>query len=240
VAVIFPFEEALLRDAGVPAVFVGHPLAERMARLQHELKPQEVARELGLDLARPLLGLLPGSRSTELSRNLGVMLDTARLLYRALPELQIALLQPGPPGAAALRLPSYVQEIRGRTHEAMALATALLAAPGTVTVEAALLGTPLVVAHRLHPLSFELARRVTRVPSTCMVNLVAGAGVVSERIQEQARPAALAAELARLLGSPSALGAARRALGKAVEPLRVAGASERVADLVLEVAGRPR
>jgi lipid-A-disaccharide synthase len=240
VAVIFPFEETLLRAAGVPAVFVGHPLAERLAQVQQELKRDEVARELGFDLARPVLGLLPGSRSTEVSRNLPTMLDTARLLYRALPELQIALLQPGPPGPPALRLPSYVQEIRGRTHEAMALSTVLLAAPGTVTIEAALLGTPLVVAHRLHPLSYALARRVTRVASSCMVNLIAGSGVVSERIQEQARPAALAAELARLLHSPSKLGAARRALGAAVAPLRAGGASERVADLVLEVARAPR
>jgi lipid-A-disaccharide synthase len=236
VAVIFPFEEPLLRAAGVSAVFVGHPLAERMATLGAGLKREDVACELGLDTGRPILGLLPGSRRNELDRNLPFMLETARLLYGATPDLQVCLLLASTLERPASGLPNYVKLVRSRTHEVMAMATALLAAPGTATMEAALLGTPLVVAHRLQRLSFEIARRVTRVPSTCMVNLVAQRGVVSERIQNQARPAALAAELARLIRNPAARASARCALLAATQPLARLGAAQRAAELVLEVA----
>ena len=236
--VIFPFEVALFNNAGVPATFVGHPLVDRMERVRQDLRPKEVAAELGLDLERPILSLLPGSRRNEIAANLGPMLETAELVRTAHPRLQVCL-----PHAPTLaheppELPERVVVVRGRTHEAIAISSVLLAAPGTVTVEAALLGVPLVVAHRVHGLTFEIARRVTRVPSSCMVNLIADEGIVPERLQQLARPAALAAEVSRLLRDPEAREALREALARACERLGGPGAAERAAALARELVGR--
>jgi lipid-A-disaccharide synthase len=200
-------------------------------------KPPELARELGLDGARPLVSLLPGSRRNELAENLPVYVASAAALRAWHPGLQLRLLlAPGlqtPPD-----LPEWLRAVRGRTHEAMAISTALIAAPGTVTVEAMLLGVPLVVAHRAHPLSFELGRRLVRVPSSCMVNLLAERGVVPEFLQDQARPAAIAARVSGWLLDARAREAQREALAGVAVRLGGPGASERAAALLCELAER--
>jgi lipid-A-disaccharide synthase len=238
VAVIFPFEEPILRAAGVDARFVGHPLVDRLSGLARGVPRDGLARELGLDPARPVLGLLPGSRHNEVERNWPVLRETARLLRASLPDLQVQLVVASTLEAEHFDVPDWVRVVRGRSHDAMAVSTCLISAAGTATVEAAVLGVPLVVAHVTSPLTFELARRLARVPSSCMVNLIAGSGVVPERIQEHARPAALAAVASRLLRDPAAREAMRAALAEAVSKLGPPGAAERTADLALEVAGR--
>jgi len=185
-----------------------------------------------------VLGLLPGSRHNELERNLPFMLETAALLREAAPEVQVRLLLAPTLADSSLEVPASVPVVRGRTHEAMAISTCLLAAPGTVTVEAALLGVPLVVSHRVNRLSFELARRVARVGSSCMVNLIAGSGVVPERLQDQARPPAVAGLLRQLIRDPAARQAMIKGLEAAADRLGSPGASERAADVALHVAGR--
>ncbi len=241
-AVIFPFEEALLRRAGIDATFVGHPLADRMATVREQLQPKQIAAELGLDLERPILAVLPGSRRNELRANLPLMLETAVLLRNAIPELQIQL-----PLAPTLvreppQLPNFVQLVVGRTHEALAISTCAIAAPGTVTLEATLLGVPLVVTGRASRLSFELVRRIAYVPSSCMTNLIADAGVVPERIQEMARPAALAAVLARLIRVPEARAELFEAFASVAEQLGRPDSARHAADLALAAArgGTPR
>lgn len=236
--VIFPFEAALFNQAGVPASFVGHPLVDRMTAVQQNLCPKEVAEELGIDTSRPLLALLPGSRRNEVAANLARMRDTAQLLMQTHPDLQARLLVAPNVEDITPEDAEILQPIRGRSHEVMAIATALLVAPGTVTIEAALLGTPMVVTHELNSLSFEIARRLTRIPSGCMVNLIADRGIVPERIQDQARPTALAAELSRLLRDPIAREEQREELAQVAARLGGPGAPERAAALALEVAGR--
>jgi lipid-A-disaccharide synthase len=235
VAVIFPFEEAFLREAGVRASFVGHPLVDRLAPLRFERDRSELARTLGFDPARPVLGLLPGSRHNEVERNWPLLRDTAALL-RGRAELQVQLVVAPTLAAEGFGGPEWLRVVRGRSHEAMAISTCLISAAGTATVEAAILGVPLIVAHRTSPLTFELARRLATVSSSCMVNLIAGEGVVPERIQGQARPAALAALAARLLRDPAARAEMQRGLERAVAKLGPPGAAERVADLALALA----
>ena len=238
VGVIFPFEEPLLRRSGVAADFVGHPLVDRMAALTERLDPSETARGLGLDPDRPVLGLLPGSRTNELDANLPVYLETAQLLHARDPGLQVQLILAPTFTGRPPELPPFVRLVRGPGHQALAVSTCVLAAPGTVTLEAALLGVPLIVAHRTHPLSFELARRLARVSSSCMVNLISQEGLVPERIQAQARPTALAAELGRLLASTEARDEMRRRLAEAARRMGAPGASRRAAELALEVVAR--
>lgn len=236
VAVILPFEEPYLRERGIDATFVGHPLVERMQAVRCGLQPDEMARSLGLELDRPIVGLLPGSRSNEIAADLPLMLETAALTRRAHPDVQFRLLLAPTLAGRSFELPPGVEVVQGDTHRAMAISTCLLAAPGTVTVEAALLGVPTIVVHRVHDLTFELVRLVVRVPSSCMVNLIAGEGIVPERIQRFARPAALASLLCRLLSQPEERERMRRDLGRAVEQLGEPGVAGRVADLVLETA----
>ncbi|MEE9280850.1 MAG: lipid-A-disaccharide synthase [Myxococcota bacterium] len=238
VAVIFPFEEALLRGAGIAATFVGHPLAARMARLRESLEPKQVAAELGLDLERPILALLPGSRRNELAGNLPLMLEAARLLLEAIPDLQVQLLLAPTLVGDPPELPDEVRLVRGRSHEAMAISSCVIAASGTVTLEATLLGVPLVVTHRVSRLSFEIVRRVATVPSSCMTNLIADAGIVPERIQFMARPTAVAALAARLIRVPQARTEMFEAFGRVAEQLGRPDAARHAADLALEAAGR--
>jgi lipid-A-disaccharide synthase len=239
VGVIFPFEESLLREAGVAASFVGHPLVDRFEVFRAEFDPDIEARRLGLLRDRPIVGLLPGSRSNEIEGNLAGMIEAAEILRGCVPEVQVCLLLAPTIAEPPSEVPDWIDVVRGRTHEAIALSTVVLAAPGTVTVEAALLGTPLLVTHRANRLSFELARRIARVPSSCMVNLIADQGVVSERLQEMARPAALAGELAHLIRDPAAREDMRKALADATARLGGPGAARRAAELALMVAGRP-
>ena len=237
-AVIFPFEAEFLRAAGVRAEFVGHPLVERLAPLAHERDRSALARALDLDPARPVLGLLPGSRHNEVERNWPLMREAAALLRGAIPELQVQLIVAPTLPAESFSAPEWMRVQRGRSHEAMAVSTCLISAAGTATIEAAILGVPLVVAHRTSPVTFELARRLATVSSSCMVNLVAGEGVVPERIQRQARPAAIASLAARLLRDPAARAEMQRGLARAVARLGPPGAAERVADLALALVRR--
>ncbi len=238
VGVIFPFEEGFLRRAGVNASFVGHPLVDRMADVRKSLRPEVVARELELDLVRPVLGLLPGSRRNEFAENLPCLLETSRIVHEAEPGVQIRLIVAPTIDSKSLELPEYVKPVEGLSHEMIALSTCVIAAPGTVTVEAALLGTPMVVTHRVNPLSFELARRLARVPSSCMVNLLAGSGVVPERIQWQSRPAALVPLVLKLLRDEDTRQQMQLELAKVAAQLGERGAADRAAGLALEVAGR--
>ncbi|HXX49047.1 MAG TPA: lipid-A-disaccharide synthase [Myxococcota bacterium] len=237
-AVIFPFEEAFLRAAGVRATFVGHPLVDRLGPLAETRDRAPLARELGLDPARPVLGLLPGSRHNEVERNWPLLLETAELLRGAMPELQVQLVVAPTLEVERFPAPDWLRVVRGRSHQAMAVSTCLICAAGTATIEAAILGVPLVVAHRTSPLTFELARRLATVSSSCMVNLVAGEGVVPERIQSQARPAALASLVSQLLRDPASRAEMQRGLARAVARLGPPGAAGRVAELALGLVGR--
>src|SRR5262249_21386004 len=164
----------------------------------------------------------------ELGANLPVYLETAQRVRRAHPDVQVLLALAPTLADRELALPEGIRPLRGRTYEVMAASSCVLVAPGTATVEAALLGVPMLAAHRL---SFELVRRVANVPSSCMVNLIAGEGLVSERIQAQARPAALAAELGQWIGDPARRARARAALERAVARLGPPGGAQRAAQL---------
>ena len=238
-AVIFPFEEELLRNAGVPVSYVGQPLVERNGEFRTTFRSREFANSVGLDPEHPVLGLFPGSRRNEFGLNLPIMLEAARIACEALPELQPMLVLAPTLEGISLDLGPDVRVASGRPHEAMAASTCLLSAAGTATIEATILGVPLVVVHRVHPLSFAFGRRVIRVPSACMANLVAGTGVVAERIQEQARPTNIAGLALHLLRDVEAREQMRERLAATAARLGGPGASERTAEIALKlVRGR--
>jgi lipid-A-disaccharide synthase len=240
VGVIFPFEQALLSEAGVPATFVGHPLVDHIEARRPTIDRVALQRELGLDPERPILGLLPGSRYNEVARNLPLMLEVAKLLMASNPAIQVELIVASNVAdvVAQTKIPKGISVVTGRPVEAMSVATLLLAAPGTATVEAGLLGVPMIVCHRVNPLSFEIARRVTRVPSSCMINLIAESGIVPEYIQGSARPAALAGRIAKLLADHTLRDELASHVRRSAARLGGPGAASRMAELVLEVAAK--
>jgi lipid-A-disaccharide synthase len=178
---------------------------------------------------------------------LPLQLGAARLLADADPALAVVLaLAPSLPREAldaqlarepaAEGLPLRVFE--GATYDVVRAADVVVTKPGTATVEIALLGTPMVVAARAHPLTAAIARRVVRVPSFTMVNLIAGEPVVPELLQEDARPERIAAAVRELLGGPAGL-AQRRRLADLRGRLGGGGAARRTAEIALEMLPGP-
>jgi lipid-A-disaccharide synthase len=249
-AVIFPFEPAVYAGSGVAVDFVGHPLVDRLAPLAARCDRAAARRALGLDETRPLVVLLPGSRRNEVRTTLPLQLAAAAALHARDPRIGfVVAVAPSiarsaiDEGIAASRLPALLDltVIEGRTHEAILAADVALTKPGTVTLEVALLGTPQVVTTRVNRFTAWLIRRVVRVPSYTMPNLVAGRTIVPELLQEDADPQRVAEALHGLLAGPArehqlaALAGVRDALGGG-------GAAARAAAIVEEMlrgAGRP-
>jgi lipid-A-disaccharide synthase len=178
VAVVFPQEEPFLRDFGVEAVFVGHPL---LGMLERPEPPGGAISALRIDPKRPILGLLPGSRPQEVRRLLKPFLKVADEVVSRRPDVQVLVAAaPHVPADlyAAVKYPVVADSL-----QVLSAATAVLTKSGTTTVQSALLETPLVIAHRAHPLTYRLARRLVRVDSVGMVNLLAGARFVPEYVQ---------------------------------------------------------
>lgn len=230
--VIFPFEEELYQEAGVPVTFVGHPLVDLVKPAPD---PTAFLRSAGLDPARPVLAVLPGSRPQEVRHNIPPLAGALRLLAARRPEVQFALavapgLDPRVFARAIEGLP--VVQVTSQTHALMGTATLGLVASGTATVEAALLEMPMVVVYRLSPITYALGRPFVRVPHYAMANLIAGRKVVKELIQKDFSPEAVAAEALSLLEDPSRRATQRAGLGTVREALGAGGASERAAGVV--------
>ena len=235
--VLFPFEETLYRAAGVDVAFVGHPLLDALATVP----PRERCREeLGIADGTKVLGLLPGSRAAEIRRHLPLLLEAAGRVRAE--ESGVAVLlglsdtadRPAVEAAVA-RAGVPVQVIQGRTHEVMRAADFLLAVSGTVTLEAAILETPMLITYRLGPLSYWLARLLIRVPFVGLPNLVAGQGIVPELLQRDATPERLAATALEILRSPARQGAMRAALADVRRRLGEPGALDRAAREILRL-----
>jgi lipid-A-disaccharide synthase len=236
---IFPFEERLYRAEGVDVQFVGHPLVE-LVEVQ-ESREQLTAR-LGLDPARPIVALLPGSRPNELHRIVPV-------LAAALPRIASAVLGTQFLVARAPNLPdSYflpfqgsgapVRIVEGATDDVLAASDAVITASGTATVQTALHGKPMVVVYRLSPVTYKLGKPLVRVSTYSMVNLVAGERVVEELIQDQCTPERVAREAVDLLTNHERVADMKEQLAMVRDKLGGLGASGRAADAVLEVARR--
>jgi lipid-A-disaccharide synthase len=200
---IFPFEEDFFRTHGLPASYIGHPLA---GLVKPALPRAEFFRKHRLPLSRPLISVLPGSRRGEASRHLPALLDAVERLYR---EQAASFVLPASTttGAGFFRERigrAPIRVIEGENWDAIAHADLALAASGTVTIEAALLGTPMVTFYKVTALSWLLGRMLVRVPFYSMVNLIAGRTVVPELMQSRMTGENLAAEALRLLRDDTA------------------------------------
>ncbi len=230
---IFPFEEAIYRKAGVPVTFVGHPLVDLV---RPAADTGAFLAEKGLDPARPIVTILPGSRKQEIAHNLPTIAAAVHRLAQRRPDLQFLLAAaPGlDPQQLALPFPLLTRTVSGATHSALGVADAAIVASGTATVEAALLGTPMVVVYRVEALSYALGRHLVKVPHVAMANLIAERRLVTELIQGQFTPTAVEREVLSLLDDETRQQGVRTGLAEVRRRLGAPGAPARAAAAVLE------
>ncbi len=239
VLVLFPFESAFYESEGVPVTFVGHPGVERLTAIP-ERAP--LVQGAGLDPARPVVALLPGSRVGEVDRLLEPMLGAAGLVQQRVPEAQFLLQRANTLPAdfldarvAAAGLSDAVIHT-GRYPEILTACDAGAVASGTASLESALAGLPMVVVYRMKATSYFIGRMLVRVPHIAMPNLIAERRVVPELIQGECTPEAIAAELCGYLEDPERVARVRQELAEVRRRLGDPGAFERAAEAVLREA----
>ena len=231
-AVILPFEESLLREHGIDATFVGHPLLDRAVAAPDRMAAR---RQLGIAANARVLALFPGSRAQEIARHLDPFVESAMLLRKERPDLQVVVSAAPHVVIDTRRCPFPI--VREASFAILRAADAALCKSGTTTLEASVAGCPHVVAYRTHPITYAAARRLVKIPYIGLVNVVAGREVAREFIQDRLQPDQVARALRPLLDDGSAerarmltdLEGVRRALG---EP----GAARRVAVMARALA----
>jgi len=202
--VLFPFEEAIYRAAGIPATYIGHPLADEIPA---EMDQASAREDLRLPQNVPVVAVLPGSRRSEIERMAPPFIRAARQILERVPEVRFLV----PLATRATRelfegilydehasdLPMSL--MFGHSQEALAASDVVLAKSGTVTLEAALVGRPMVIAYRVAPLSYAIGRRLIGLKHMGLPNILAGESVVPEFVQDDATPDNLAQALVNLL-----------------------------------------
>ncbi len=236
-AVIFPFETAYYEAENIPVCYVGHPSVDKVRPLRSR---QEDMRHFSLDDARPVVGILPGSRMNEIKRMLPVMLAAAEKLAADVPGIQFLLAQADSVGDDVLQ--SYLSEspvsvtvAKGQPYDAVQCCDAVMTTSGTATLEIALLTVPMVIAYRLSPLTYWLGRLLVKVPHIGLPNIVAGKGIVRELIQHEVTAESLAGEIERLLTDQTYRQTMVEQLQAVRDKLGEGGGSGKMAELALKM-----
>jgi lipid-A-disaccharide synthase len=234
-AVIFPFEPSFYRKHHVPVTFVGHPLLDRTPMaVNKNTTPSE--------MDRPVIGLVPGSREKEVSTLLPVMLEAALKIQRKFPKAKFAV-------SCARSIPEKLisqitlpymssfdlEIVKGPAAKVFEKSHLLVATSGTVTLEAALYGVPMVIVYQVSPLSYQLGKRLIKVKHIGIVNLVVDKALLPELIQEDASPPMIGDNVIELLRDPERLNRIREELLGVRDRLGGPGASDRVAAIAMKI-----
>ncbi len=232
-AVILPFEEDFYRGLKIPVTFVGHPLLDTHAFPQNKTLS-------GRTKDNPVIGFLPGSRDGEIARHLPIMISAARILHRKIDNVKFLI------SVAPEVKRTYVKEIIKKhktafdfelvadsSEKVFERSNLVVAASGTVTLEAAIFGTPMVIIYKVSTLSYWVGRAMIQVKHIGLVNLIAGRKIVPELLQKEASPARISDTVFEMLRDPSDLERIRLELLNIRDLLGGPGASERVADIAL-------
>jgi lipid-A-disaccharide synthase len=237
-AVILPFEEDFYRKQKIPVTFVGHPL------LENSLTTKERIEDKWMDDI-PVIGLLPGSRHGEIQRHLPVMIDAARILLKKIETIKFIISLS--PDVEEKHVKEMVKKHKGEADFEIAAGNVrniferskvVVAASGTVTLESAISGTPMVIIYKVSPISFRLGKAMIQVKNIGLVNLIAGKEIVPELIQEDASSARIADTVFKMLSDPSGLKQLSLELLAIRDKLGGPGASERVANIAFRMLER--
>jgi len=237
-AVILPFEKEYFRRHGIPVDYVSNPLLDSV-RIKYSRK--EFCEQHNIDPGSTLVGLMPGSRKTEISRLLPLFLQVAGKLSSAIKNTVFLL-----PLASTLTVRDLensglhesnvdLRLISENHYDMMAACDAAMAASGTLTLELAILNIPMAVSYKVAPLSYFLGRRFIKVRFVSLVNLIAGREVVREFLQNEAIPENIFQEMLRLLKNSEAKRIMQQQLADVTSQLGRPGASKRTARLALEM-----
>lgn len=243
VAAIFPFEAEFYRNSGANAKFVGHPLVDfaRTSLTMHEARECLNICETADDQEAPVIGLMPGSRRSEIHHIFPVMLKAAANIAKVYPNAQWIL--PLAPGISRDLIAKYQQELLGteipfikivenQTYPAMRASTLLLVTSGTATLEATCIGAPMIILFRTAALNWHIIKALTPLNRSGLPNLIAGRDIVPELLQTELTPPALTALALDFLKHPQKRKTQRKALQAVYAQLGTAGAAERTAELV--------
>jgi lipid-A-disaccharide synthase len=239
-AVIFPFEVPLYKEAGVEVEFVGHPLLDNLECPGEEGNPQPGAalRE------NPLIALLPGSREKEIQSLLPEMVRAAEIIRARIPGAKFIL-----PAASSVKIGDVkkilsssslpISVVEGQTYEAIRASALAIAASGTVTLETAILGKPMVIVYQVSPVTYWVGRAMINVKWVGLANIVAEKSVVPELLQGDARGGRIAAEALKILEDDTYRARMIAEIGEIRKKLGTPGAAERVARIALEMMPKP-
>jgi lipid-A-disaccharide synthase len=234
---IFPFEEKFYSDAGVAVKFIGHPL---VGNVRASLSRNQFCHKYDLDAQRPIIAVLPGSRRGEIAHHGPILGEAVSQLLPAISGVQIVIAIA--PGVNRSDLQGFFRSSQVRfaeddTYNALAAADLAIVSSGTATVEAALLGKPMIVVYRLSPMTARLAKPLVRTKFFSMVNLIAGRAVVPELIQDDFTAARVVGEATSLLSASKEnagkMAEMRRGLTEVTRLLGPPGAVERAADAIV-------
>lgn len=236
-AVLFPFEVPYYEKERVPVTFVGHPLLDMV---RPTMERAEAVSFFGLDPQKKTVGLFPGSRRSEIKSLFPVILESAKLLQSRFADVQFVL-----PLASSLTHGDIAPEleksglqvlvVQDRNYDVMRVCDAIVTVSGTVTMEIALIGVPMVIIYRVSPLTYAVGKRLIKVDHIGICNIVAGERVVKELIQHDAEPAKIAAEIGTILTDSEYAAAITRKLGTIEQKLGSGGCSRRLAELALKM-----
>ena len=229
--VILPFEEEIYRQARVDVEYLGHPFIDIV---KPQLSREEALREFGLDPDIKTVGLLPGSRMSEVNYLLEDMMGAAKIIHEALGQCQFLLpvADSIDPEMIRQRLgdnPLGIKVLTGRNYDVMNCSDTLIMASGSSTLEAGLFTVPMVIIYKVHPLTYFLARFFTHITHFGLINIVADEGVVPELLNEQVTPERIAAEALKVLKNPENARSVRERLQQVRESLGAPGVVARVA-----------
>jgi lipid-A-disaccharide synthase len=255
-AVILPFEEKIYRNAGLTCEFVGHPILEEIEAILgpegptpfHSGRRTNRKSALGFDPDRPLLAILPGSRPSELNRHLPLMVNVIRQIIGdagILSEKPLQICMPLAPNTDEERYGNYLEALKregvtvtkGETVKILAASDMALVTSGTATLQTAFLEIPMVVVYKLSPLTYQLGKRIIKVRHISLVNILSGREVVAELIQHRANPKEIINELKKIMSDGNYREAMLESCRRIKEPFTGKRASERVAEIIMEMAG---
>ncbi|MFV2059564.1 MAG: lipid-A-disaccharide synthase [Gammaproteobacteria bacterium] len=239
-AVIFDFETKFYEDYNIPVRFVGHPLTEEIPEFYNKT---EVIMNLGLNPDHKILGLFPGSRNNEIKNLLPIILESARRLYQQDKTLQFVL-----PLASTIQqediipylkdLDIPIKIIKNDSTTAIQACSAIITASGTVTLEIALSGIPMVVIYKIASISYQILKYMVHIDHLALCNIVADKRIVPELIQNDATPTKIVSEMEKILYYENYSSTMIEQLQSVRKNLGRSGKGLLVAELTLEMLGR--
>ena len=235
--VILPFEAAIYKEAGVDCSFIGHPLVDEVLNTR---PLGETIHRYGIDKDQPVIGLFPGSRIGEVSALLPDILEAARILKDANPQIQFVMAVADSLDFQQIhetisRSSLDVKIIKGEANDVLNICDIIIAASGTITLQAALLEKPMVILYKLSPITHAIARLLVQINHIGLVNILAGRKIVPELLQKEVTPGRIAAETKKMLYDKDYHAGIKKDLHDVKIKMGPPGASERAARVIAEM-----